>query len=52
MTDLNMKGDLGNPWKAYLGEIYFGRTPPQPLGTVSYDEIERQAKEYLKDYPG
>ncbi|RXW23804.1 hypothetical protein EST38_g2070 [Candolleomyces aberdarensis] len=52
MTDLNAALDVENPWKAYLGEIYFSRKPPQPLGTVSYDDIEAQAKEKLKDIPG
>ncbi|EAU86201.2 oxidoreductase [Coprinopsis cinerea okayama7 len=52
MTDLSLKGSATNPWRAYLGEIYFSRKPPHPLGTVSYAEIERQAEEKLKDYPG
>lgn len=52
MTDLNAALDAENPWKAYLGELYFSRKPPHPLGTVSYDEIEAQAKEKLKDIPG
>ncbi|TFK27676.1 oxidoreductase [Coprinopsis marcescibilis] len=52
MTDLSLKGNVGNPWKSYLGEIYSSRRPPQPLGTVSFDEIERKAKEKLQDIPG
>jgi len=33
-------------------EIYRSRKGPQPLGTVSFDEIEAKAKEKLKEYPG
>lgn len=41
-----------NKWSAYAGEIYRSRKSPQPLGTVVFDEIEQQAREKLKDYPG
>jgi hypothetical protein len=41
-----------NPWKTYMGEIYTSRKPPQPLGTVKFEEIEAQAKDKLKDIPG
>jgi hypothetical protein len=52
MTDLNAALDVENPWKAYMGELYFSRKPPQPLETVSYNDIEARAKEKLKDIPG
>lgn len=52
MTDLNLKGDLDNPWKAFLSEVYLSGRPPYPLGTVSPAEIERMAQEKLKDQPG
>jgi hypothetical protein len=32
--------------------VYASRKGPQPLGTVSFDEIEERAKEKLKEYPG
>jgi hypothetical protein len=52
MTDLNLKGDLDNPWKAFLSEVYLSGKPPYPLGTVSPAEIEERAQEKLKEYPG
>lgn len=52
MTDLNLKGDLENPWKALLSEIYLSGKPPHPLGTVSPAEIEILAQEKLKEHPG
>lgn len=39
-------------WSSYTTEIYASRRPPQPLGTVVPEDIEKQAKEKLKDYPG
>lgn len=33
-------------------EVYNSRRPPQPLGTVVFEEIEEKAREKLKDYPG
>ena len=33
-------------------ELYTSRRPPQPLGTVVFEEIEEKAREKLKDYPG
>ncbi|KAF6755845.1 oxidoreductase [Ephemerocybe angulata] len=47
-----LEENIDNPWKAYMGVIYQGRKPPAPLGTVTFDEIEAQAKEKLKDVPG
>lgn len=35
-----------------MGEIYTSRRPPQPLGTVKFEEIEARAREKLKDIPG
>ncbi|KAH6912588.1 oxidoreductase [Coprinopsis sp. MPI-PUGE-AT-0042] len=52
MTDLNLKGDLDNPWKAFLSEVYLSGKPPYPLGTVSPAEVEQMAQEKLKDQPG
>ncbi|KAF8883772.1 oxidoreductase [Gymnopilus junonius] len=42
----------GNPWSSYMVELYRSRKAPEPLGTVSFDEIEAKAKEKLKDYGG
>ncbi|KAF8158432.1 oxidoreductase [Crassisporium funariophilum] len=42
----------GNPWSTYMADIYRSRQGPQPLGTVSFDEIEAKARETLKDYGG
>ncbi|KAF9464213.1 oxidoreductase [Collybia nuda] len=39
-------------WGTYMPGIYFGRKPPQPLGTVVFDEIVEKAREKLKEYPG
>lgn len=33
-------------------QLYTSRAPPQPLGTVVFEEIEAKAKEKLKDYGG
>lgn len=33
-------------------EVYGSRRPPQPLGTVIFEEIEEKARQKLKDYPG
>jgi len=33
-------------------EIYGGRRGPQPLGTVEFDKLEKQAIEKLKQWPG
>lgn len=33
-------------------ELYSSRKAPQPLGTVSFDQIEAMAKEKLKEYGG
>jgi hypothetical protein len=41
-----------NPWSSYMIDIYSGRHGPQPLGTVSFEEIEAKAREKLKDYGG
>ncbi|KAJ7465021.1 oxidoreductase [Mycena latifolia] len=41
-----------SPWSGYMLSVYLGRRGTQPLGTVSFDEIEAKAKEKLKDYPG
>jgi lactate 2-monooxygenase len=41
-----------NPWSTYMLELYSSRKAPQPLGTVSFDQIEAMAKEKLKDYGG
>ncbi|KAJ6554963.1 oxidoreductase [Mycena vulgaris] len=41
-----------SPWSDYMASIYRGKKGTQPLGTVSFDEIEAKAKETLKDYPG
>jgi hypothetical protein len=40
------------PWSQWMIGVYRGGKGPQPLGTVIYEEIEEQAKEKLKDYPG
>lgn len=39
-------------WSSYMLGVYASRKGPQPLGTVSFDEIEERAKEKLKEYPG
>lgn len=52
MADFTKLPDPANPWQAYMGELYQSRRPPQPLGTVKFDEIEAQAQEKLKDLPG
>ncbi|KAF8230040.1 oxidoreductase [Tricholoma matsutake] len=41
-----------NKWATYMTDIYHSRKPPQPLGTVSFEEIEARAQETLKNYPG
>ncbi|KAJ3520483.1 hypothetical protein NMY22_g12740 [Coprinellus aureogranulatus] len=41
-----------NPWRSFMGEIYYSRKAPYPLGTVKFEEIEAQAREKLKDIPG
>ena len=41
-----------NPWSSYMVQLYASRAPPQPLGTVVFEEIEAKAKEKLKDYGG
>jgi len=41
-----------NLWSTYMLELYTSRRPPQPLGTVVFEEIEEKAREKLKDYPG
>lgn len=41
-----------NPWSSYMLQLYTSRAPPQPLGTVVFEEIEAKAKEKLKDYGG
>ena len=33
-------------------EVYLGRRGPQPLGTVSFEELEENARERLKNYGG
>ncbi|KAF5315223.1 hypothetical protein D9619_007250 [Psilocybe cf. subviscida] len=43
---------LVNPWSTYMLELYSSRKAPQPLGTVSFDQIEAMAKEKLKEYGG
>jgi len=42
----------GNPWSSYMQEVYGGRRGPQPLGTVSFEELEEKAREKLKNYGG
>ena len=37
-----------NPWSSYMVQLYASRAPPQPLGTVVFEEIEAKAKEKLK----
>ncbi len=39
-------------WSTWGISVYVSRQPPNPLGTVRFDEIEAKAKELLKDYPG
>ncbi|KAJ8081137.1 hypothetical protein PM082_017980 [Marasmius tenuissimus] len=39
-------------WSSYMRGIYLAGIPPQPLGTVVYNEIEEKARQKLKDYPG
>lgn len=41
-----------NKWSTYASEVFMSRKPPQALGTVVHSEIEKRAKEKLKDYPG
>ena len=41
-----------NPWRSFMGEIYYSRKAPYPLGTVKFEEIEAKAREKLKDIPG
>ncbi|KAJ3518175.1 hypothetical protein NLJ89_g19 [Agrocybe chaxingu] len=50
MTESTVVG--GNPWSAYMLDIYRSRRGPQPLGTVVFEEIEAKAREKLKDYGG
>ncbi|KAJ6542321.1 oxidoreductase [Mycena vulgaris] len=40
------------PWSGYMEGVYRGRRGPQPLGTVSFEEIEAKAKDALKENPG
>ncbi|KAJ6581957.1 oxidoreductase [Mycena capillaripes] len=47
-----MAAPAKSPWSTYMVSVYIGRRGPQPLGTVDFNEIESQAEEKLKDYPG
>ncbi|KAF9032702.1 oxidoreductase, partial [Hymenopellis radicata] len=38
-------------WKDFVPSLYKTRKPPQPLGTVLISDLERKAKEKLKDHP-
>ena len=39
-------------WATFMMDIYRSQKPPQPLGTVSFDEIEARARRTLMYYPG
>lgn len=41
-----------SPWSGYMFGVYRSRQGPQPLGTVSCEEIEAKAREKLQDSPG
>jgi len=52
MSELTPVAAGDNPWGSYMVQLYGSRSPPQPLGTVAFDEIEAKAKEKLKDCGG
>lgn len=41
-----------NPWSNFKIQLYTSRKGPDPLGTVSFEEIEQKARETLKDHIG
>ena len=46
-----MSSDNARPWSQYMLEIYFGR-PQMALKSFYVDEVEKEAREKLKDYKG
>lgn len=41
-----------NSWTNFKIQLYTSRKAPDPLGTVSFEEIEQKAREALKDNIG
>lgn len=46
-----MSSDDARPWSQYMLEVYFGR-PQMALRSFYVDEVEKEAREKLKDYKG